>query len=35
MAKRKRTKGQRTIYKPLHGKQKIEQREAHSASPEG
>jgi hypothetical protein len=27
MAKRKRTKGQRTIYKTLHRKQKMEQRE--------
>ena len=29
MAKRKRTKGQRTIYKTLHRKQKMEQHEPH------
>jgi len=29
MAKRKRTKGQTTIYKKLHRKQKIEQNEPH------
>jgi hypothetical protein len=35
MPKRTRTKGQRTIYKPLHRKLKIEQHDALSASPEG
>jgi hypothetical protein len=29
MAKRKRTKGQTTIYKTLHRKQKMEQHEPH------
>ena len=29
MAKRKSTKGQRTIYKTLHRKQKMEQHEHH------
>jgi hypothetical protein len=32
MAKRKRTKGQTTIYKTIHRKQKIEQHETHQQS---